>query len=58
MPLTPGTVIEEYEIIETIGTGAMSTVYLGKKDSNSYAIKELTEIRINNTYTLLVTHNA
>jgi len=41
MPLTPGTVIEGYEIIETIGTGAMSTVYLGKKDGNNYAIKEL-----------------
>ena len=41
MPLTPGTVIEGYEIIDTIGTGAMSTVYLAKKDSNTYAIKEL-----------------
>lgn len=41
MPLTPGTVIEGYEIIDTIGTGAMSTVYLGKKDGNNYALKEL-----------------
>jgi serine/threonine protein kinase len=41
MALNPGTIIEGYEIIETIGTGAMSTVYLAKKDGNSYALKEL-----------------
>jgi serine/threonine protein kinase len=41
MALNPGSIIEGYEIVETIGTGAMSTVYLGKKDNNSYAIKEL-----------------
>ncbi len=41
MPLDAGTIIEGYEIIEIIGTGAMSTVYLAKKDSKSCAVKEL-----------------
>jgi serine/threonine-protein kinase len=41
MPLTSGTIIEGYEIIETLGTGAMSTVYLAKKDDNHFAVKEL-----------------
>ncbi|MEQ8191138.1 MAG: serine/threonine-protein kinase [Candidatus Eremiobacterota bacterium] len=42
MALKPGSIVEGYEIIETIGKGAMSTVYLGRKNNNAiYAIKEL-----------------
>jgi len=41
MTLSSGTTIDGYEIIETIGTGAMSTVYLGKKDNDFFAVKEL-----------------
>jgi len=41
MPLKSGSIVEGYEIIETIGNGAMSTVYLGKKDNSYFAIKEL-----------------
>lgn len=40
MELKPGTIIEGYEITETIGKGAMSRVYGAKKDNLSYAIKE------------------
>ncbi len=41
MALNPGTIIKGYEIKETIGTGAMSTVYLAKRKNRSYAVKEL-----------------
>ncbi len=41
MTLNAGFIIEGYEIIEIIGNGAMSNVYLGKKDNNFYAVKEL-----------------
>lgn len=40
MELKPGNIIEGYEIIETIGKGAMSRVFGAKKDNLSYAIKE------------------
>ncbi len=41
MALNSGTIIKGYEIKETIGTGAMSTVYLAKRRNRSYAVKEL-----------------
>jgi len=41
MDIKAGTVIEGYEIIEILGKGAMSTVYLAQKKGRVYAVKEL-----------------
>jgi len=40
MEFEPGHVIKGYEIIEIIGKGAMSRVYLVKKNNTFYALKE------------------
>ena len=41
MALNPGDIIDKnYKIISTLGEGAMSRVYLAKKEKNLYAIKE------------------
>lgn len=41
MALNSGTIIKGYEIKETIGSGAMSIVYLAQRRNRSYAVKEL-----------------